>query len=720
MKFSVFDQTPNDATKESMFLGQSINLQRYDQSKYQVYNELSEKQKSFFWRPEEIDLSKDRIDFESLPEHEKHIFLRNLDYQSLLDSVQGRSPAIAFLPLISIPELEHWTLWWTSFECLAEGTEVLTTNGWKDLKDVTLEDKVAQYDLYTEKVQFVHPLAKIEKYKEGTMYHYIAKNPKQFNQLVTPGHRMPVIKRTGYYDTSKRWFEEARNHKYETYHLAPVSGYLESSDASALSDLDKLRIATQADGTVSKRYTGVRSGTVPVWFTFSKRRKIERLYSICENLNFNIRELTPDKHTTEKVKQKRRFKVDVPAEYDVLSWKTLNWVDLEKVDYNWCEDFLIELGHWDGTFIRNARGVNIVYSSIIKENVDTVQSVAAVCGYSARYKLQKDNRKDTYNDMHTVCIFNSRYKDGQSIEKHAVKYKGMVRCLTVPSGAFLIRYKGVVSVSGNCIHSYSYTYIMRNVLTDPSEEFDSIVVNEEIKKRADAITGYYDDLIEYSQYYNLLGEGEFKISKRIDGMVYDAFKTVTISKRELMKKLYLCMFVVNVLEAIRFYASFAASFSFAERKLMEGNAKIIKLIARDEALHLTTTQHIINTLASGAEGNEWKEIAEETKEECINIFREAAQQEKDWARYLFKDGSMIGLNETILCQYIDYITNHRMKAVGLEPIFPNANSNPIPWINTWLTSDNVQVAPQEVEISSYLVGQVDSALDSDDLADIEL
>lgn len=182
--------------------------------------------------------------------------------------------------------------------------------------------------------------------------------------------------------------------------------------------------------------------------------------------------------------------------------------------------------------------------------------------------------------MHTVCIFNRRYKDGQSIEKHAVKYKGMVRCLTVPSGAFLIRYKGVVSVSGNCIHSYSYTYIMRNVLVNPTEEFDDIVVNEEIKRRANAITGYYDYLIEYAQYYNLYGEGEFKISKRIDGMAYDSLKTITISKRELMKKLYLCMFVVNVLEAIRFYASFAASFSFAERKLMEGNAKIIKLIAR--------------------------------------------------------------------------------------------------------------------------------------------
>ena len=162
-----------------------------------------------------------------------------------------------------------------------------------------------------------------------------------------------------------------------------------------------------------------------------------------------------------------------------------------------------------------------------------------------------------------------------------------------------------------------------------------------------------------------------------------------------------------------------AALVFAERKLMEGNAKIIKLISRDEALHLTTTQHIINTLASGAEGKEWKEIAEETREECINIFKEAAQQEKDWAKYLFKDGSMIGLNETILCQYVEYITNHRMKAIGLEPLFSEVKSNPIPWINAWLTSDNVQVAPQEVEISSYLVSQVDTQIQDGDL-DMEL
>lgn len=140
----------------------------------------------------------------------------------------------------------------------------------------------------------------------------------------------------------------------------------------------------------------------------------------------------------------------------------------------------------------------------------------------------------------------------------------------------------------------------------------------------------------------------------------------------------------------------------------------------DEALHLTTTQHIINTLASGAEGEEWKKIAEETKEECVDIFRIAAQQEKDWAAYLFKDGSMIGLNEAILSKYVEYITNIRMSALGLDPLFEDTNHNPIPWINAWLTSDNVQVAPQEVEISSYLVSQVDSNVSKDDLGGIEL
>ncbi|HLU04856.1 MAG TPA: class Ia ribonucleoside-diphosphate reductase subunit beta [Advenella sp.] len=377
MTYSTFCQIPNDQMKEPMFFGQPVNVARYDQQKYEIFEKLIEKQLSFFWRPEEVDVSQDRIDYQTLPEHEKHIFISNLKYQTLLDSIQGRSPNVALLPLVSIPELETWIETWS--------------------------------------------------------------------------------------------FSET-------------------------------------------------------------------------------------------------------------------------------------------------------------------------------------------------------------------------------------------------IHSRSYTHIIRNIVNNPSVVFDDIVANEYILKRARDIAFYYDDLISYTQLYNQFGEGTHAL----------AGKEVVVSLRELKKKLYLCLMVVNVLEAIRFYVSFACSFAFAERELMEGNAKIIKLIARDEALHLTGTQHMLNILRSGEDDPEMAEIANETREQCFDLFKQAALQEKEWAEYLFKGGSMIGLNKDILCQYVEYITNLRMQAVGLQPAFPGVRQNPIPWINAWLSSDNVQVAPQEVEISSYLIGQIDSQMNTDDLQHFEL
>ena len=376
MQYSTFSKNPNDPLTEPMFFGQPVNVARYDQQKYIAFENLIEKQISFFWRPEEVDLSRDRIDYANLPEHEKHIFISNLKYQTLLDSIQGRSPNVGFLPLVSIPELETWIETWAFFET---------------------------------------------------------------------------------------------------------------------------------------------------------------------------------------------------------------------------------------------------------------------------------------------------------------------------------------------IHSRSYTHIIRNIVNDPSVVFDDIVQNEYILARAEDIACYYDDLIEYTQYFNLLGEGTHTVNG----------KTVEVSLHELKKKLYLCLMCVNVLEAIRFYVSFACSFAFAERELMEGNAKIIKLIARDEALHLTSTQHMLNLMRGGSEGAEWAQIAQDLQQECFDLFVKAAEQEKEWASYLFKDGSMIGLNKDILCQYVEYITNHRMLAVGLPVAFPKSTQNPIPWINAWLSSDNVQVAPQEVEISSYLIGQIDAEVKTEDLEDFE-
>lgn len=264
------------------------------------------------------------------------------------------------------------------------------------------------------------------------------------------------------------------------------------------------------------------------------------------------------------------------------------------------------------------------------------------------------------------------------------------------------------------IHSRSYTHILRNVFVDPSFVFDDITNNAEIQKRAKDVSKYYDDLIFHVQVWQTHNEKEGTFM--VDG------KEVTITMRDLKKKLYLCVNSVNALEAIRFYVSFACTFAFSEMQKMEGNGKILRLIARDEALHLTSTQHIINLWRLGADDPEMAEIARECEEEAKQIFMDAVEQEKEWADYLFKDGSMIGLNKEILCQYVDYIAHKRLEAIGIDSGLPKerTSTNPLPWMSNYLESDNVQVAPQEAEIASYLVSQIDADVDNKEFEDFDL
>lgn len=241
------------------------------------------------------------------------------------------------------------------------------------------------------------------------------------------------------------------------------------------------------------------------------------------------------------------------------------------------------------------------------------------------------------------------------------------------------------------IHSRSYTHIIRNVYSDPSLVFDQLLEIEPIVNCAKDISRYYDDVIEYGGYYNLLGYGTHTINGR----------ELVIDNYELKRKLWLAINSVNALEGIRFYVSFACSWAFAELKKMEGNAKIIKLICRDENIHLGSTQTLIKLLPQ--DDPDFAKIKEETADICTEMFLNAAEQEKQWAEYLFKDGSMIGLNKQLLCDYVDWLTCKRMTAVGLHCGI-KVGSNPLPWTAKWIAGAEVQVAPQETEISSYVVG----------------
>ena len=261
------------------------------------------------------------------------------------------------------------------------------------------------------------------------------------------------------------------------------------------------------------------------------------------------------------------------------------------------------------------------------------------------------------------------------------------------------------------IHSRSYTYIIKNVYSDPSEVFDKIVTDERILERAKSVTESYDDFIQSAQQYGVSDAW----LHNLEGVSY-AKETINDVKR----KLYRAIANVNILEGIRFYVSFACSFAFGELKLMEGSAKIISLIARDENQHLAITQNILNKWRDG-DDPEMKQIMKEEEEWTYKMFDRAVNEEKRWADYLFKDGSMIGLNDKLLQQYVEWIANRRLKAIGLKPQYDiAANNNPLPWTQHWISSKGLQVAPQETEVESYVVGGIKQDVKKDTFSGFKL
>ena len=261
------------------------------------------------------------------------------------------------------------------------------------------------------------------------------------------------------------------------------------------------------------------------------------------------------------------------------------------------------------------------------------------------------------------------------------------------------------------IHSRSYTHIIKNVYPDPSEVFDKILDDEKILARAESVTRAYDDFLNSAHEYdqsNLWKEN------------WRGHINAEIELRELKRKLYRAVANVYILEGIRFYVSFACSFAFGELKLLEGSAKIISLIARDESQHMAVTNNILNKWKEG-DDPDMIAIIKEEEDNVYKMFNDCVTEEKEWAEYLFKDGSIIGLNDKLLQKYVEWTANRRLKSIGLKAIFdtPIAN-NPLPWTAHWLSSKGMQVAPQETEVESYMVGSIKQDVKKDTFSGFKL
>ena len=261
------------------------------------------------------------------------------------------------------------------------------------------------------------------------------------------------------------------------------------------------------------------------------------------------------------------------------------------------------------------------------------------------------------------------------------------------------------------IHSRSYTHIIKNVYADPSEVFDKILEDEKILSRAKSVTAAYDEFIQAAQVYGTgnMWKNDFHESPTAQWELHD-----------IKRKLYRAVANVYILEGIRFYVSFACSFAFGELKLLEGSAKIIGLIARDESQHMTITQNILNKWRDG-DDPEMVEIAKQEEENVYQMFRDCVEEEKSWAEYLFKDGSIIGLNDKLLQKYVEWTANRRLKSIGMKAIFDTPiSNNPLPWTAHWLSSKGMQVAPQETEVESYLIGSIKQDVKKDTFAGFQL
>jgi len=263
------------------------------------------------------------------------------------------------------------------------------------------------------------------------------------------------------------------------------------------------------------------------------------------------------------------------------------------------------------------------------------------------------------------------------------------------------------------IHSRSYTYIVKNVYADPSEVFDTILSDDRILSRAASVTEAYDKFINEAQEW-----GTGNLWKSLDKTLDTSLPVIEM--KELKRSLYRAVANVNILEGIRFYVSFACSFAFGELKVMEGSAKIISLIARDENQHLAITQNILNNWRKG-DDPDMIQIMKEEQEWTYKQFDKCVNEEKKWADYLFKDGSMIGLNDKLLHQYVEWIANRRLKTIGLKPVYDiPAAHNPLPWTQHWISSKGLQVAPQETEVESYVVGGIKQDVKKDTFSGFKL
>lgn len=649
----------NPTSKETLsnrrtFGGNPDGMINFTRCKYLWATSLWDTMEGNTWFPKEVQMTQDAKDYMYLTEPEKRMYDLVLSQLIFMDSLQTNNLMDNINPYITAPEINA-ILSRQAYEeanhCLTEGHQVLTDEGFIDFKDLTYEHKVANWHKDST-ITFEHPSEIIKNHYSGEVFEF---KGSAYSLETTPNHRI-----INYNIRNKNKLEDtfAADIGLNNRNI-PINGYC-LDGKSNLSSEDTFRIIYQADGTlVNGKENSTKDGYC-YRLSFKKKRKIKRLKRVLTNMKLNN---TLIKHTITKTNDGYthvyvwvKFKCD----------KDFSWVNISKVNFIWANNFIKELKHWDGCYATGTDAIR--YGNTNKVAVDKIIELATITGKivgidtidpktSKKSRIGK-NKLKYYN----LYIRDANNKSGRAIKKTSKQYDGMIYCCTVNSGMIIVKRDDLVTVTGN---SKSYAVMVESISDNTDEIYDMWKTDEKLMEKNKYIASIYHSL---------------------SGDITD-------------EKIVLAMFANQILEGIYFYAGFAAMYALGKSGKMLGSSQMIKFIQRDEVTHLLLFQNLINSTRK-----ERPELfTPELEAKVRDMFRKAVELEASWGAYITK-GQILGFTDKIIEQYIQYLADRRLEAVGYKPEY-NV-SHPIPWVDGYASFNDQRANFFESNVINYSKGSI--------------
>lgn len=673
-----------DYTNTDLVLGEPQGLLDTVHILHPELEELFIKAKSQMWSGKgEFDFSPCLKEFAKQDDN-ADLMIDTISYQYQADSLVAKSLLPIMAPFITNSEMNCAFAFNTAMECLHPDHEIyIKGKGWASIKDVNQGDEVLQYDLENGTISYGTVSSRIEKYNSSD-YLISFKDQRHYHQIVTPNHRMVAQNTRKDCNTSVQFIVAEKLPITSSYRVI-LTGK-KTGSLVELTPLDKLKIAFQADGTAG--YYVERNNSQRIRFAFNKERKHKQLLEILNECNFEF------SVTTTKALKYVTY-IYVPSNIFASFDKEFSWVDLDNMDYKYARDFIEETLKWDGTHRKHTGKCAIgAYQNTRKRAIDVVSTIASFAGYRNSISKYTD-RRHSFGERpyYAVNVVDRTSIQTYSMERECIPYTGKVYCVTVPTGAFLTRLNGRISVTGNCEHSIAYSEMIKTSFTDPEAILKKIIESQETADRMSKVEDVLEELYQA-------------------GLKYSAGD---MSKDEAFPIVYRGMTAIYLLERIQFIASFAITFGLGEAGLFLPIANCVKKICADEiGVHSLVDEYVLREMRKM---KYWKDQPKEFHDNIIEIIDDVERIEIEWTDFIFKDRIIVGLTPELVKDWVRFNVQMLKQSMDL-PFEVKVKENPLPWMNNWLSLNKFQNAPQEIEKSDYAVGAMRDDLDDGEDFDV--